>query len=314
MARLAAALRRIDPGAAAAARRRAEGVLAERAANHAKAQRDLERITSLRATRSASQNEYDDAVTETERTLALVEQAEADVRSREAAVRLLETRIGDMTITAPFAGRVAERAIESGEWASQGAPVALLIATDTVDVWIDVPQQHLQAATHDGASVTFEVPALGRSFEAPVSGVVPIADPSARTFPVRITIDSEDEALRPGMNVVARIPVGTSAPTLVVPRDAMLRDDAGWFVYTATGERNDSLVAVPARVEQLFSVSRTQVAVRVISGPLFPGAPVVVEGNERILFPGQPLRITNPDALAPAETGAPARGGEDGGA
>ncbi|TVQ59391.1 MAG: efflux RND transporter periplasmic adaptor subunit [Phycisphaerales bacterium] len=306
LATLDDAILRIELDAARAGVRAAEGAVAERLANLSKAERDLDRITSLRATRSASQNEYDDAATEVERARAALDQARAHAERDRAVVQLLESRIDDMTIHAPFTGRVGARLIDAGEWAAQGAPIVRLVATETVDVWLDVPQQHVAAATRAGAVITFESPALGRTFEAPVAGVGPVGDESARTFPVRLTLDSDDEALRPSMNVVARVPVGVEGPSLLVPRDALLRDDAGWFVYTATGPDVESMLAIPARVEQLFTVGSRRVAVRVISGPLFPGAPVVVEGNERILFPSQPLRITNPADLARPD--APADG------
>lgn len=298
---------RIELDAAQAALRGARAALAERSASLEKSERDLARLTSLLASRSASQNEYDDGLTVAERTRALRDQAEADVENATANVARLVSRLYDMRIVAPFNGRVAARLIEIGEWAAVGAPIARLIATDRVDVWLDVPQYFIESAAAPGATVTFDVPALGESFEAPVAGVLPIADDAARTFPVRATFERDDERLRPGMNVIGYVRTGDAAPTLIVPRDAMLRDDAGWFVYTATGDAADALAAIPARVEQLFGVGAERVAVRVITGPLFPGALVVVEGNERILFPGQPLRLANPDAFGAANTERAAR-------
>jgi multidrug efflux pump subunit AcrA (membrane-fusion protein) len=202
--------------------------------------------------------------------------------------------------------------MEAGQWADRGDAILEIAQLDPIEVWIDVPERHILPMRSSGASIRVTARATGESFEATEMHIVPQGAEGARTFPVRLRLENPDRRLLPGMSVTASVPTGTVEPRLLVPADAMLRDDAGWFVYTATGETN-ALMALPARVEPLVSVNG-MTAVRVVAGPLFPGALVVIEGNERILFPGQPLAVTNASALAPAP-GAPAEpapGGEGG--
>jgi membrane fusion protein (multidrug efflux system) len=82
------------------------------------------------------------------------------------------------------------------------------------------------------------------------------------------------------MSVVGLVPTGVRDESLTVPQDAVLRDDAGEYVYVDGGGR-----AAVVRVETLFSVDDRLV---VRSTGLQPGARVVVEGHQR-MFPGQPL-------------------------
>lgn len=305
IARLDDRLIRTEVQAAGAEVRRVRALLEERKANLERFERDLSRLTDLFERNAASQSEYDDARTAATAAAARRDQTMAEIARYEAFLVRLEQRLDDMTIRAPFDGRIVSRLIEEGEWANEGAPIAGLVAVDQVDVWVDVPQRFISFLSQEGAAIEVRVDAAGFVESVEPAGVVPLADSAARTFPVRIRIPSNDGAIKPGMSATASVPTGESGPALLVPADALLRDDAGWFVYTGTGAPG-ALSAVPARVSVDFYVHNRAV-VRTLSGPLFPGAVVVVEGNERIMFPGQPLAVSNPQDL-PSQSNAQKRG------
>jgi multidrug efflux pump subunit AcrA (membrane-fusion protein) len=84
------------------------------------------------------------------------------------------------------------------------------------------------------------------------------------------------------MSATGLVPMGQSAMTLLVPKDAVLKGETGSFVYFDGGGR-----AAVASVERLFAVGDL-VAIR--ASMLEEGMSVVVDGNER-LFPGQPLNV-----------------------
>lgn len=268
-------------------------------------ERDLSRLEELFRRQSATENEVADARSVRDAQRARVAQRRAEVATAQSRIARLEERLADMTVRAPFNGRVTAKLVDEGEWAGVGAPVIELVTTDTVDFYLDVPQRYINALESSEGALRIRVEAAGVEIEATKASVVPVADAAARTFPVRVEAPNDRGLVHPGMTVVASIPTGVRGPAMLAPADALLRDDAGWFVYTAT-PTEQGRIALPARVEQLFRTGEW-VAIRVISGPAFPGAAVVVEGNERILFPGQPLMIVNPETLdAPPPTpGAP---------
>lgn len=301
VARLDDAILRAEVQAGEAALGAARALLAERDALIERAERDLVRLSDLRERQSASENELLDARTAANAARARRDQAAAEVQRAEAGLALLRQRLEDMTIEAPFDGLVLSRGLEAGQWADRGDSIVELSQIDPIEVWIDVPERFIHPLRAPGASVLVTARALNELFRSSDVDIVPLGSETSRTFPVRLRLENPQRRLLPGMSVDASVPTGESAPALMVPSDAMLRDDAGWFVYTVTGEPGKE-AAIPARV-QPFTILNAQTAVRVISGPLFPGAIVVVEGNERILFPGQPLLVSNASELAspPAE-------------
>lgn len=300
LAKLDERLMSLDLDRLIAERDSAEANTAERTAMIEKAQRDLERLQQLLTREGASKNEVDDATTFLRQHEARLLQARADAASAEASRRSAEKKLSDMTIRAPFAGTVVAKLVELGEWVSDGAAVVELVSVEEVDAYLDVPERFVGALSAPGALVQLRVPAIGQTIEAPVTSVVAIGDRLARTFPVRLRLDNRAESaakglLRPGMSVIGMVPTGEPADVLTIHKDAVMRNDAGSYVYFDSGGR-----AAVAPVEMQFAVG-DRVVVR--SPMLKPGTSVVTQGNERI-FPGQPLTIMappgGPDASKPS--------------
>jgi len=274
-----------------------EGKLHERQVEFEQAARDLRRIEGLVEKNSATQSELEDAQSEVDAWRARIEQAEAEVASAKADVALIEDRLENLMVRAPFDGVIVSQRAEAGEWLTVGDVLVEMVAYVVIDAWIDVPQEYVQRMTTGGREITIEIDAIDGSRSAPVHRVVPAADPLSRMFPVVVRLENPDGALRPGMSVVGRAPTGERRAMLTVPKDALLRDAAGAYVYFDAGGR-----AAVARVVPLFAIGDRQV---VRSTDLSGGVQVVIEGNER-LFPGQPLTIVGMDGVGRAE----ARGGE----
>lgn len=267
--------------------------LAEREALVDNAQRDLDRVRATYERGGGNERELDDARTNLAAAQARLEAARADVMLNEALVELAQRRLEDMSIAAPFGGRIVRRSTEAGQWLSRGGSVAEIVALDVVEAWIDVPERLVDRLADGRVAVRVRVPATGDEVEAIAYTIVPDADPRSRLFPVRIVLENPKERFRPGMSVLGLTPTGVTEQTLTVHKDAMLRDDAGEYVYFAAPSGDGGYQAVPARVTRLFAAGE-RVAVR--SESLFPGAMVIVEGNER-MFPMQPVQIMNLDQV-----------------
>lgn len=291
------AVARLDDTRAGLELRRAEALLlsgravvSEREALVENAQRDLERVEQSYQRGGGNEREIDQARTALLAARARLEAARADVVLNEVLVDLARTRLADMTIRAPFKGRVVRRMAEAGQWLGRGDTVAEVISLGAVEAWVDVPERLVERLGEPGAKIRVRVPATGDEIEALQWTVVPDADPRSRLFPVRIVLENPGERFRPGMSALGLTPTGVTEQTVTVHKDAMLRDDAGEFVFFAAPDQDGGHVALPARVVRLFATG-DRVAIR--SGSLPPGAMVVVEGNER-MYPTQPLNIMNP--------------------
>jgi len=137
--------------------------------------------------------------------------------------------------------------------------------------------------------VEFSLQALpGRRFAGKVQTIVPVTDPGARTFLLRVLPDAANTRLIPGMAAFARLQIPQQSSGLTVPRDATLSYPDGRVVVWTVETGSDGLVA---RENIVSTGAAFDGRVEILSG-LKAGARVVVQGNEA-LSDGQSVRLVN---------------------
>ena len=67
--------------------------------------------------------------------------AEAEVARREATLGIAQKRLGDTTIRAPFAGVIAKRLVNAGEYVKDNTPLFNLVAVDPLKYTGTVPER-----------------------------------------------------------------------------------------------------------------------------------------------------------------------------
>jgi RND family efflux transporter MFP subunit len=210
-----------------------------------------------------------------------------DIKAKEAEVLAAEGRVvgakiqlDDCTLRAPFDGVIARRLVEPNENVKPKAPVVRFQDVDEVRVAVDVPEAFMSSALSrsDIVEVLAEFTgAPGRQFPVRIVEVAQEADPTTRTFPVRVGMKSPtDIKLRPGM---------TATVALTYRRASVLRDLAPILVPIAAvskGASGDQVVwvigadqAVAPRPVQLGEATGGRV--EVLTG-LDPGDRIAVAG------------------------------------
>jgi RND family efflux transporter MFP subunit len=289
LARLDAARLELDLAVLAAEAVVAQATLAERESALAQVERDLATIERLVERDAANPKELADAETAVVGARARRDQAAGQIAVLEARAALLRDRIADTTIRAPFAGLVAARHVELGQWLVPGGTVVELVSVDVLDAWLEVPQRFLAPVLAQRGPLAVQL-SDGSALTAVAWRTVQLVDPAARTFAI-VARMPEGAALAPGMSLSAWVPTGAEAEQLTVGADALLRNDAGTFLYVAApaGDGAGS-VATPVQVEVRFRVGERAV---VTSPRLAAGALAIVEGNER-LYPMAPVQPLSP--------------------
>ncbi len=290
LARLDSRIVALDLRHAEAEHQAAKGVMVERQAELGWRQKSLGLYQQSAHRGAANVKEMLDAESEVSVAAARADQAAQGLEVEAARVEVLRQRLADMTITAPFDGIVVARLADLGEWVGEGAAIVELVSVGEVEAWLDVPQQLFGAAGRRLAGVKVNVEATGQMIEANRLRTVALVDPKARSFSIVATLADADGALTPGMSITGWIPTGATAERLTISSDALLRNEAGAYVYvarggSAPGAEPAASMAVPLGVRVLFPAGNRVV---VEAEGLNPGDAVVVEGNER-LFPMMPI-------------------------
>jgi RND family efflux transporter MFP subunit len=276
----------------------ARATVAEREAVIAREERDLELLRRASAAGGTNPRELADAESALAVARAQATQARAAAVVIEQQGAILNDRLADLVVRAPFAGVVTMRHSEEGAWIAEGGAVVDLIATDELEAWFEVPQELYGAtvalAAESAKGLTREVPlSIESATDVPVAAfgvrVVPEVDPRSRTFRAVLRVVNTEELLAPGLALTAFVPAGATAPRIVIPKDAILRGDASPFVYVVRGG-----VAMPVNVRIAFPLG-DEVALE--PGAIAAGDEVVTEGNERLMGP-TPVAPVAPNAPA----------------
>lgn len=240
------------------------------------AEKELQRVSSLKNTNSVAERQYDEAFSNHS-------VLEKELLKNEAEIEQLEYEISKKDVLAPFDGFVAKEHTQVGQWVDKGGPVVTLVDMDRIIISVDVPEAYM-VGIKPNSSVRVNIDSLGKkSNSAKISTILPKGDANARTFRLHIEMSNKDYNIKSGMAATVTFSVGAKRKVLLLPKDAIVTSGSRRLVYIV----NDGKAApIPVKVTGYYDNDAA------IEGGLKPGQLVVVRGNER-LRPGQAVKVVD---------------------
>ena len=264
-------------GQAVAAREQAASVLAL-------ARSTLDRWQGLRRQDVVSQQELDEKRN-------AVAQAQASLAAADANVQRLRDLEGFKRVTAPFAGVLIRRNVDTGDLIDGARPLFVLAQSDRLRVYVGVPQAYAPQVRAGLPATVTQSELRGRSFAAKVVRTAGAIDPATRTMQVEIVLPNADGALLPGAYVQVALPLG-DAGVLLAPTATLIFRAEGTMV---------------AAVDDSGKVSLRRVRVGRNFGERFEALDGLTEADRLVLNPADSIADGQVVAIAPAAS-APARG------
>ncbi len=156
-----------------------------------------------------------------------------------ASEKIYRLQLENLTIRAPISGVVTSRSIQPGMLVSSGVPVFEIVDPESFVLHMDVDEKELPRLKI-GQVAKGTVDALeGEEFQATVTRINPSVDPASGTVKVRLEIDPQVRAkLREAAFVRLQLILDSHQEALAVPKDAVIEDELGTYVFTA--EKVDS--------------------------------------------------------------------------
>lgn len=175
---------------------------------------------------------------------------QAEQRLERARLALERT-----TVAAPFAGRIADVAVEVGQEIDTGQSCLTLVDDSRFEADVEVLEADL-VWLRPGAAASVRVPALDDLVvPGTVASINPIIDADSGTGHVTVAIDSGGSRLLPGLFAVTELAVRSLPARLVVPEEAVLvrqgrelvfrvSEGRALWSYVTTGARSGGLVEI----------------------------------------------------------------------
>lgn len=262
----------------------ARAELVSREAIAQRAQADLRRAENLVKQNAVSKQEYDLAQANDRVANAEIESAKRQIERLQESIALIDVRLSDTLIKAPYNATVIERHVEPGDWVQPGETLLTLVSSGPVEAWLEVPERYIESLEKYGHEVVVRARATGSASRVLSTRRVSDVNRRVRTIRFVATLENEDELLTPGMSVDAWIAVSGMAEHLSVPKDAVIRNGGSSFVFRVAND--SSAEKIPVQV--LFE---TTDKIAIATAKLKAGEQVIVEGNERLVA-GQQVAVT----------------------
>jgi membrane fusion protein (multidrug efflux system) len=211
-----------------------------------------------------------------------VERAEAQMRSTQAGLDLLELRLDRTVVRAPFAGVAGQRLASLGDYVNNGTRLITLQTVNPQRVAFQVPERYADLLKV-GQRVVFRVAALsGRDFAGTVDFVDPLVALPGRTITVKALVPNPKRELQSGMFIEARLETARRPDAVVIPEDAVSPMQGLMFVWVVNqGKAERRAVTLGVRTPGYVEI-RQGISV---------GDQVVVGGGERLSL-GAEVRAT----------------------
>lgn len=150
---------------------------------------------------------------------------EYQLQTARTSLREAQATQSDTRLVAPFAGVVAARDVKVGELASSATRAFQVVDLTELHVEAQLPERDVsRVAIGQPATLTSAYDA-SRTAAAEVSRISPVIDPNTGTFQVKLTLDPDQDVLRPGQYVNVALEVNRHEDVVVLPRDAVLYEN-----------------------------------------------------------------------------------------
>ncbi|UCD71838.1 MAG: efflux RND transporter periplasmic adaptor subunit [Syntrophobacterales bacterium] len=229
--------------------------------------------------------EFENARSELQSRQARIQSIQADLTAARAEIDRLREDLADTVVRSPFDGVIGDRFVELGDQVAPGQRLFTVLEISSVKVVARTPSEFIgRIETGIPAEVTTRA-YPSTIFNGTVIHVYPEADPKNRTFAVEVEVDNQVKPmLLPGMFARVRVPIMTLNQALLVPRDALMEDDRGIYLYVVdhsnrTSHRRNVVIGYFGPEEA------------VVTEGLSAGDAIVVRGQE-MLDNGTPVEWT----------------------
>jgi len=302
-------LYQIDSAPYRAALESAQASVAKGQANLAQATAQVERYKPLVEANAISRQEFTALVT-------TQKQAEADLATARAAVQTAQINVDYASVSAPISGRIGQALVTEGALVSATEATQLALIQQTGTVYVNFTQSTTDvlrlrkaiAAKQLRASGDGSVPVrivLEDGSELPRAGKLLFTDLTVDATSGQITLRAEvpnpDGLLLPGQFVRVRLSQAELPSGILLPQQAVTRTNQGDTVLVIGPDSKP--------MQRPVKVGSAQGNQWVVLSGLQPGEQVIVDGFQKMMVPGAPVKPVPWNANAPAaaaSTPAPA--------
>ncbi|HOR05212.1 MAG TPA: efflux RND transporter periplasmic adaptor subunit [Bacteroidales bacterium] len=182
------------------------------------------------------------------------DQVATELQTIEADIKLLEARISETELRAPFDGIIGLRLISEGAYATTQTPLARLVKISPLKLEFSIPERYAGDVS-PGFPVKFSIDGISKEFQADVYAIDPKIEINTRTIVVRAYYPNKNEELKPGRFTSVSLLLSQIDNAVAVPSEALIPEMNGVkvFVYR-NGKAEQVRVTTGLRTESQIEI------------------------------------------------------------
>ena len=188
-------------------------------------------------------------------------QAKNNVDRLNKNLELLNLQLKKTNVYAPVSGEVQRVVLQSGELASPGMPIIMMINMSNLKVVVDLPEKYL-TSVKKGERIEVHFPALDKDLTLPVNLIGNVINSGNRTLPIELALNGGNATMmKPNLLALAKINYLTVDKAITVPIELVQQEIGGKDyiliaennkakkVYVKTGESYDGNILIKEGLE-----------------------------------------------------------------
>ncbi|MCB0651231.1 MAG: efflux RND transporter periplasmic adaptor subunit [Saprospiraceae bacterium] len=188
-------------------------------------------------------------------------QAKNNVDRLNKNLELLNLQLKKTNVYAPVSGEVQRVVLQSGELASPGMPIIMMINMSNLKVVVDLPEKYL-TSVKKGERIEVHFPALDKDLTLPVNLIGNVINSGNRTLPIELALNGGNATMmKPNLLALAKINDLTVDKAITVPIELVQQEIGGKDyiliaennkakkVYVKTGESYDGNILIKEGLE-----------------------------------------------------------------
>ena len=234
--------------------------MAQRRAEFANAEAQLERARQLSKEGLISPQDFETQKTQSEVVRAQVSLSEAQLQQAEAELRELRIRLEETKIYASINGHVALRYVDIGALIGPTTPILRIVNLRTMVTAANVPEREVGKLRLGNRGVVRVDAFSDRSFTGRVARISPVLDAATRTAQIEIEISNPANLLKAEMFARVELDLASTREAVLLPREALvyrgtqpgvylIREDRPEFRSIETGLTEEGRIEVLANLE-----------------------------------------------------------------
>lgn len=182
------------------------------------------------------------------------DQVATELQSIEADIMLIEARIAETELRAPFDGVVGLRMLSEGAYATTQTNIVRLVKTRPLKIQFSIPERYA-GDIKPGFPITFIVDGFPNPFSAHVYAIDPKVEINTLTIGVRALYPNSGEELKPGRYASVRARLSEIENAVSIPTEALIAEMEGEkvFIYE-NGRAKEVKVEIGLRTESHIQI------------------------------------------------------------